>query len=536
MKKRLFQLTALLLMICLLCSGCFLTDAINYLFYGYYPNTPFSQMEYQRPDVVALEKAATECAELSKTERNIDTLVNKISEFSMLYSSFSTQYMLAYIHYCQDMSDSYWEREYNFCEEQTAAAEAARDQLMHTLAECPLREQLEAEEYFGEGWFEDYEGDSMWTDAFRALMEEESALEARYYDLSAESMELGTYDEEFFTRYGGEMEQLFVDLVKVRQKIAAEAGYSSYPEFAYDYYYDRDYTDRQAVAYCNEIRKELVPLYRQMQESGFYFNGLKGSSEKETYNYVETMSQKMGGKIREAFDHMTENELYDISYGSNKFSGSFEVYLYDYQQPFLFLGPTGTIQDHLSFTHEFGHFCNDYVSQGGVSNIDIAEVFSQGLEYLSLCYTDGDKDLQQLRMYNSLSTYVEQAAYACFEQQVYDLSAEELTVENVRKLFQRTGDAFGFDSWGYDSRIYVVITHFYTQPLYVISYVVSNDAAMQLYQMEQATAGSGLKAYNTALETEQEEFLAFVKAVNLESPFAEGRVQKVRATFEAALH
>lgn len=535
MKKRLLTLSALLLVFSLLLGGCSLSDAFSYLLYGYYPNTPFSQMEYQRPDVEALKTSAKECAELSKTETNINRLVDKISEFSTLFSNFTTQYMLAYVHYCQDMSDSYWEREYNYCEEHTSGAEAARDQLMHALADCPLRDKLEAEEYFGEGWFEDYEGDSMWTDEFQALMEKESELEAKYYELSAESMERGGYDELFFIRYGKKMEKVFVDLVTVRQQIAREAGYSSYPEFAYDYYYDRDYTDHEAVAYCNEIRQELVPLYRDMLESGIFEEGLTGSTQRQTYDYVREMSQNMGGTVAEAFEHMEEGELYDISAGDNKYSGSFEVYFYDYQQPFVFLGPTGTIQDQLSFTHEFGHFCSDYVSEGNTPNIDIAEVFSQGLEYLSMHYADGDEELRQLLMYSSLSTYVEQAAYACFEQQVYGLSPEDLTVENIRKLFERTGNAFGFDSWGFDNRIYVAISHFFIQPLYVISYVVSNDAAMQLYQLEQERKGAGLEVYTNALSTEEEGFLSFVESVDLESPFAEGRIEEVRDTFKEVL-
>ena len=536
MKKRLLTLTALLLVFSLLCSGCVLTDAINYLLYGYYPDTPFSQMEYKRPNAEALEASAKECALLSKTERDLNKLVSKITEFSDLFTDFTTQYMLAYVHYCQDMSDSYWEREYNYCEERTAGAEAARDQLMHALADCPLRNELEREEYFGEGWFEDYEGDSLWTEEFRELMEEESELETKYYDISAEAMNSeDLYSEEFFAKYGEKLERVFVDLVAVRQEIAREAGYSSYPEFAYDYYYDRDYTDREAVAYCNEIRQVLVPLYRDMQESGVYMDSLTRCSEKDTYRYVQELSQNMGGAVLEAFRHMEENELYDISAGMDKFGGSFEVYFYDYQQPFVFVGPTGTVQDKLSFTHEFGHFCSDYVSGGNVANIDIAEVFSQGLEYLSMHYSNQDRDLYRLRMYSSLSTYVEQAAYACFEQQVYGLSSEELKVENIRKIFQRTGDAFGFDSWGYDSRLYVAITHFYTQPLYVISYVVSNDAAMQLHQLEQSSKGAGLEIYNAALGTEEDGFLSFVQSVNLESPFAEGRIEAVRDTFAEVL-
>lgn len=535
MKGKLPRLMALLVAVCILFSGCTLDDLLRDLISGHYPETSFSQMEYQRPDVEALEAAAEKCAERSKTEQNVKALAGEIEEFSRLYLTFSTQYMLAYIHYCQDMTDSYWKKEYDYCEERTARAEAARDQLMHTLAECDLREELEAEEYFGEGWFADYEGNSIWTDEFQALMEQESELEAKYYELSSESMDADIYSEEFYRDYGIQMEELFVRLVALRQQIALEAGYETYPEFAYDYYYGRDFTDRQAISYCNDIRQELVPIYRELANSGYWSEGVSGSSERKTFRYVQDMSSAMGGQIQEAFQFMSNNGLYDISRGENKFTGSFETYLYDYMEPFVFVGPNGTVRDHLSFTHEFGHFCNDYVSQGSNVGIDVAEIFSQGLEYLSLFYTDDSRELEKLKMANSLSTYVEQAAYACFEQQVYGLSPEELTVENVRALFQRTGDAFGFDSWGFDSRVYVVVAHFYVQPLYVISYVVSNDAAMQLYQLEEEESGAGLKVYTDTLATEQEKFMGYLAEAGLESPFEEGRILQVKKTFEEVL-
>lgn len=530
MKGRFLKLTALLVMVCVLFSGCFLADAWNYLFYGYYPNTPFSQMEYQRPDVDALKAAADKCAEQSKTARNVNAITESMNDFSTRYSDFATQYMLAYIHYCQDMTDKYWEKEYHFCEENTAAVEAARDQLMHALADSSLREELE--EAMGEGWYEDYEGDSFWTTEFQSLIEQEAKLETEYYDLYAASMESDLYGKKFYDKYAQPMEELYVQLVKVRWDIAQEAGYDNYPEFAYDYYYGRDFTVKEAITYCKEIADHLVPLFESTEPAALFPEGISASSEKDTFGYVQTASNSMGGKIQEAFEKMQDNELYDIAIRDNKFSGSYEVYLYNYMEPYVFVGPTGTVQDKLSFTHEFGHFCNDYVSQGSIAGIDVAEVFSQGLEYLSLSYANADEELKQLKMYFSLATYVEQAAFACFEQQVYGLAPEELTVENIRTLYQRTAEAFGLDTVDFDSRMYVDIQHFYTQPMYVISYVVSNDAAMQLYQMESAKKGSGLKVYEDSLDTQQEGFLAYLKEAKLESPFKEGRIEQVEKTFK----
>ena len=101
--------------------------------------------------------------------------------------------------------------------------------------------------------------------------------------------------------------------------------------------------------------------------------------------------------------------------------------------------------------------------------------------------------------------------------------------------FKKTCEGFGFDCWDFDSRSYVTVPHFFIQPIYVISYVVSNDTAFQLYQLEQRKQGSGLDIYLESLDTEQEHFLSFLEETGLDSPFLEGRIQTVRQTLEDAL-
>ena len=114
-------------------------------------------------------------------------------------------------------------------------------------------------------------------------------------------------------------------------------------------------------------------------------------------------------------------------------------------------------------------------------------------------------------------------------------SGEDLTVENIQALYQTVGTAYGFDSWAWDSRDYVCITHFFTSPMYVISYVVSNDAALQLYQMEKAERGTGLACYTQNLNTMEAYFLAFLESAGLKSPFTPGRLEEVRQTLEVVL-
>ena len=83
---------------------------------------------------------------------------------------------------------------------------------------------------------------------------------------------------------------------------------------------------------------------------------------------------------------------------------------------------------------------------------------------------------------------------------------------------------------------YAGVPHFFTNPLYVISYVVSNDAALQLYQMEKAQAGSGLTCLRNNMTTREAYFMAFLKEAGLKSPFANGRILEVKETLQSVLN
>ena len=87
----------------------------------------------------------------------------------------------------------------------------------------------------------------------------------------------------YYDVYGTQMSQLFVELVTLRKRIAEEAGFNSYPEFAYDFYYGRDYTPQQAQVLLDEISTELVPLYRQAAQSNVWSLGQKECFEKQTF-------------------------------------------------------------------------------------------------------------------------------------------------------------------------------------------------------------------------------------------------------------
>ena len=535
MKQIQLKIIALCLALCLLLSGCSMIGNYfsllgSFLFGGGYYYS-LEEMEYVRPDMDYLRKVIDDsCAQAAK-ETNLDKMLDCVMEFNLAFNDFYTAQALSMIHYCRDMTNAAWEEEYNFCNENTAVLTAGVDQFYRVLAASSLREALEAEEYFGAGFFEDYEGQSIYDETFTAMLTQEAQLQNDYFAVYADAGETDYYSEEFMTLYGSRMADILVELVLLRQQISQYAGYDSYAEFAYAFYHARDFSPAQTTSYLADIRAELVPLYRQLTASGDLGITLYETNEKRTYAYVEAMAKDMGGTVWEAFQLMTEYDLYDIAPSANKYNASFEIYIRNYGTPYVFMNPNGTEYDHLTFAHEFGHFCNDYASFGGVGGVDVAEVFSQGMEYLSLCYGEADANLEKLKLLDSLCVYVEQAAYASFEQQLYEIPAGELTAERIDVLYNQTCANYGLNN----QMSYVLITHFYTNPMYVISYVLSNDAALQIYQMEKAEKGAGLACYTGQLAGTESDFLTFLQYAGLESPFTPGRIGKVRQTLQTVL-
>lgn len=534
MSKKYTCVLALCLVVCILLSGC---AGVN--FRGYFQHlaylmgggslTPFDQMEYTRPDMDKFAEVTEKCCTDAATETNLDQLVQIIYDFYGAYDDFYTNYALAMICYSKDQTDTAWETEYNFCTGGVAQVNAALDRFYRVLAESSLRKQLETDNYFGKDFFDSYEGESIYDEYFTDLLEQEAELENQYYSIVAQAGADYGHTQAFYDAYGYQIAQLYVELIQNRQAQAEYAGYDSYPEFAYEFYHARDYTPAQAVSYLADIRAELAPLYKSVLQN--LDVTLYASTEADTFAYVQAMTQAMGGEIAQAFTDMEKAGLYDISVNENKMNASYEIYLRNYHSPYIFINASGSDYDKLAFAHEFGHFCNDYLSFGSGVSVDVAEIFSQGMEYLSLCYGNTDDNLAKLKMVDSLCIFVEQAAYASFEHQVYGLEDDALTVENVQALYDSISTGFGLaGGWSY-----VLIPHLITEPMYVISYVVSNDAALQLYQMEVAQRGSGLTCLQSNMTTRQPYFLAFLKEAGLQSPFADGRVLQIKETLQSVL-
>lgn len=489
--------------------------------------TPYSEMEYSRPDMDEVQAILDEVTELAQG-RDSDAILEGVYAFYDAYDWVYTLSALADLRYDADLSDSHWEAESEFCTDAAGEVEQMLTSLYIALAASPCRSRLEAD-YFGDGFFDSYDTRESETDEYlQELTGEETELIGQYYSLVAES---NSFFGSFFPPEK-EMVQTLVELIRVRNEIAEYSGYDSYEQYANACLYARDYTPEQMEQYLDEIRSKLVPLYYD----AFYDVEDWECSEEDTYEYVRELAGSIGGIVQDAFSLLDRAGLYDIAPGNDKINSSYEIYLPTYSEPFIFMNPDGSVLDKLTFAHEFGHFCNDYALGYASTNIDVAEIFSQALEYLSLIYTDEGSGLVQMKMVDSLCIYVEQACYAEFEREMYRIPDRRLSADALCRLYKDIATDYGLaDGKDFNPMDFVYINHLYTSPMYVFSYIISNDAAMEIYHMELGMPGAGLECYLKNLDNPEGYFLAFLKSAGLGNPFEQGHVDSVAQMFRQEL-
>ena len=586
MVKRSVKVIALVLALVLL-SGCSLSESdLSGSFDGLlsritdrsdYAHNPggvmFSDMRYARPDtkkladdVAAVKDALDSGVSLKGVERLLDVCMDD-------YDDFSTMYSLANIYNCKDLRDEFYAAEYEWISAESAEVSRLFDEMYYACAGSALGPQLERD-YFWEGFCEDYANpeDSYYNDKTVALMQRESELISQYREITADPTvmykgrevsfydlleELGSAEDEaslylyltvlvnYYQKYSGILGRIYIDLMRVRCEMAEEMGFSSCEEMEYVYGFGRDYTPQDAAVFINEIKTRIVPISRWAESSGLSAEeGYSALSTEALFAGLQAITDDIGGDCSEAFSFMSRYGLCDIEPSNYKAETSFLTYLSKYDSPFIFLKPTETTRDLMTFVHEFGHFTDSYVNFDAAETIDLAEVFSQALEFLSLSHMDGvlpESEIKLLRkseLLDALDTFTQQAAFADFESKVYALGPDQLTAEKLSELYLQSLEDFGACPAGYEFLYrygWMDTIHLFEYPFYVISYPVSLAVAMQIYELETQQPGLGMEKYFEILPRDYDSFMDTVSNGGLKSPFDEGSLASVAALIGDAL-
>lgn len=515
----------------------------------------FSQIEYRRPDVEALAGQIDQLIASVPTQEDLGQVLSALRRIDTSYGDYLTQSTLCGLRYSIHTADPFYQAEQAFFDENNSFLRQKLDSLYYAIAGSPLEDPLEGT-FFGEGFFDAYRGDTAFDQTVVSLMQEESRLVSEYALLMADPMISWQGQEQsyaaliadptlsaplrrqaaeiFYDTYNPRLGQLYVKLVGVRQQIAAHLGYDSYAQYRFETH-KRSYTPQQADEYAALVRQELAPLYTQLEATG-QWNQLYLLEEERLWELMGHSLQDMGGAVQEAYRFLKEYQLYDLAPNEDKQTGAYTTYLLAYDSPVIVASTTGTSQDLVTVSHEFGHFVDFYLNYGSVGGLDRAECLSQAMELLVFDRLEGAVEpeagayLLQSRLYSLLEAMVHQCSYHEFESRVYQLDLKELTVERLNALaaecfVQEEANALVADLLPYS---WVNINHFFTSPFYTVSYSVTADVALQIYQLGDGALEAFLKLSRAPAG---EELLTTLKSLALEDPLAQERVAALKKLY-----
>ena len=524
-----------------------------------------SEMKYERPDsnetVEQMQNRIKVIDGSDGKKHSIDEIENAVMEAYNSYLSWQSMETLAYVRFSIDTTDAKWAAENEFFNENTPKVNQEFENLYVACAKSEHKETLE-NDLFGEGGLDEYVNGGIMTDEIAALMQRESELITQFsaYDYMAAEFEIdgvngtiadhaaGINDEdeyniiygEFYKRVNRDTGPILIELVKVRKQIAQLAGFDNYVDFAFTYALKRDYTPEQANKLVGSVKKLIVPMYNKASEDGL-FDILYDIDEiplsaGSANDAVQNVICKMDKRLAESFDFMDRYELCYLGYDSRQLAASYTTYIPEYDAPVTVILGSGNASDALTLAHEFGHFTDEYLNYGGMGNIDLSEIASTSLEYMFINGIDGSglsaeaaNALRKYKKASSIELYVSQCLYYAFEERLYGLADDELTLERVcglaRDVLTDFGVSEGFEFFEYS---WSMIEHFYQQAFYVISYVTADSVALQIAAKEKDKAGAGLEVYFELLDWDYAaSFSGNIGRVGLESPFDDGVIGKL---------
>lgn len=546
----------------------------------------FSQLEYVRPDFDKMKEDCLRMVEDIQNAKRYSYIQAVLKRREELLSSAMTMYTIAYIRNTLDTTDEFYEKEVEYNDEHFAAAGVEMTKISKALLDCKFTDEINAEYGLEFLVIEQREVDKF-KEELVPYMQQEAKLTMAYQKLMAtakiefDGKTLNLYGiqkyfenpdreirksafkaySDFYNSNEEEMEEIFGELVSIRNEMGKVLGYDNFIPLAYMQQGRSDYGQKEVAAFREQVRRELVPLCEKLYEAQvkrigvddlkvydetFIFpdgNAQPAGDDEYLVKEAQKMYHDMSPETGEFIDYMIKHQLMDLKNKPNKASTGYMTQLSDYKAPYVFSCFNQTIFDMQVLTHELGHAFAGYEAMRAQEcmsyhspSTDIAEIHSMAMEQFSYPYAeqffgkDADKfrfaHLQEAMTFVPFGVAVDEFQHIMYEQP--ELSPKERTYE-WRKLeekympWRRYEDDEFMERGGY----WYHKLHIFLYPFYYINYTLTTIAAMELKKRYAEDKEQTWKDYLALCKAgASTNYLNLLKLANLSVPFEEGSVAK----------
>ncbi len=546
----------------------------------------FKTLEYKRPDFEKLKKESEMLTEKVKNAGSYEDVKAAMVAMEELTSKFETQAVIAFIRHTLDTTDEFYEKENEVIDNELPLLTVNFTEFNKALLASPYKEDINKE--YGEELLKRIQrGLDSFDPALVPYMQEEAKLTNAYQKLMAtakidfDGKVLNLYGvqkyfehpdremrrkafkaySDFYHSNEEKMEEIFAELVKIRNEMGKTLGYENFIPLGYLNQGRGDYGQKEVAAFREQVRKEIVPLCSKLYEAQAKRIGVDslmvydekfifpdGNAEPigdEDYLVEEArkMYHDLSPETGEFIDFMIDHELMDLVNKPNKASTGYMTSLRDYKAPFVFSCFNNTIGDMQVLTHELGHAFAGYeamrhqkISEYFSPSTDICEIHSMAMEQFSYPYAEkffGDKadkfkfaHLQEAMTFVPFGVAVDEFQHIMYANP--ELTPKERTYE-WHKLEEKymPWRKYNEDEFMGRGGFWYHKLHIFLYPFYYINYTLTTMGAMELKKRFEENKEKAWEDYlNLCRAGASKSYLELLKVANLSVPFEEGSVAK----------
>ena len=328
-------------------------------------------------------------------------------------------------------------------------------------------------------------------------------------------------------------EDQFDQLVNLRQKIAANAGFKNYRDYAFRAKGRFDYTPQHCFDFHDAVAGEVVPAVRELQAQRRQQLGLDklrpwdnavdplNRPALKPFEQVEDMVtrtqkifDKLDGELAGGFQQMQDLKLLDLANRKGKAPGGYQSTLNEARLPFIFMNAVGQQRDVETILHEAGHAFHALATRNEdllayrSAPIEFCEVASMSMELLGNEFieefyppTEGDR-ARRTHLEGVISTLGWIATVDAFQHWIYTHPGHSRAERSA--AWNQLMDRFAGDvDWtGFEdvrANLWHRQLHIFLYPFYYIEYGIAQLGALQVWANSKQDKAKALRDYKTAL-------------------------------------
>ncbi len=366
------------------------------------------------------------------------------------------------------------------------------------------------------------------------------------------------------------IDEIYDELLALRQRIAENAGFSNYRDYAFRKRERFDYTPQDCERYHEAVERYVVPLYRELQRRRQREMGLAElrpwdlnvdpqgrpplrpfQKAQELIDGCREIFGRVDAELGERFGRMAELGLLDLESRKGKAPGGYQATLEEHRLPFIFMNAVGRDGDVRTLLHEGGHAFHTFAAREEPlvayrhAPLEFAEVASMSMELLSAPHLEvfyAPEEAERSRrehLEGIVGILCWIATIDAFQHWIYTHPGHTRTEREEKwlELRERFG---GIESWdGYEealSSLWHRQLHLFLVPFYYIEYGIAQLGALGIWLRSQRDYREAVGAYKRALALGGSRPLPeLFRAAELPFDFGEGAVSQATSGLQAAL-